>query len=393
MLCLVLCLLFLASLVTQNQSSTSFTSFSNLSIQVIGKIKDVLNGTRFRNWPEKVPIVWRHLGPSMPLVEIALTTSATSLGGAVATINSVHLNTKHPVRFHIFVPANDEDGIHHLANWMSETHLRDIDYEIYPFDTSKIEPRLVTSKTVSRHELASSAMNFARYYVPSILAKMAAANDATVSGRRLIHLDDDVIVQGDIFDLWNQTFDSNTWTAFANDCTGQPKHSLHHHFLSAYVNFADPRIKALKISPGKCAMNTGVYVYDLNRWLASNITGQLDYWWSENQKSNGNLFNGGVGNEGSAGYSGPPLMLIFHSNYTEIDPMWHVRGLGELNWQRLSQHFLEKARLLHWSGPEKPWGRIDADRGRDIWDTYYVHDPWGQFKVIRKPRARSSRIE
>jgi hypothetical protein len=95
----------------------------------------------------------------------------------------------------------------------------------------------------------------------------------------------------------------------------------------------------------------------------------------------------------AVGYSGPPMMLVFHDKYREIDPLWHVRGLGETAGERYSKSFLENANLLHWSGVNKPWGRIEAAMGRDVWDTYYLPDPWHRFKVIRKAKSKSSRLD
>ena len=84
-------------------------------------------------------------------------------------------------------------------------------------------------------------------------------------------------------------------------------------------------------------------------------------------------------------------MLVFHDKYRELDPMWHVQGLGEPAAERHSKQYLEKAHLLHWSGLVKPWGRIDESMGKSIWDTYYLPDPWQQFKVLRKAVSKSAR--
>ena len=53
----------------------------------------------------------------------------------------------------------------------------------------------------------------------------------------------------------------------------------------------------------------------------------------------------------------------------------------------------EKAHLLHYSGPVKPWGRLGEAMGQTIWDTYYLPDPWRQFKVLRKAKSKSTRLD
>ena len=44
--------------------------------------------------------------------------------------------------------------------------------------------------------------------------------------------------------------------------------------------------------------------------------------------------------------------------------------------------FLSSAKLLHWSGQFKPWGRKSSHS--DIWDKYFIKDPKGEFKPVRK---------
>jgi len=387
---LILWLLFLAYLLTDSEARSSFSKtpfdISSFSNEVLGKIRDVFNGTRFRHEPDKFPIIWRHRDPAFArippseIIHVELTTSAVSLGGAIAAINSVHLNTRHAVRFHIFAP-DDGDLIQHLSNWISETHLREIDFEIIPFNTSVVSPRLSSSPR-ARTELASP-MNFARYFTPLILRERPGGDEIG----RLVHLDDDVIVQGDIVNLWNQTMNHRYWAAFTNECMGH-KHSLHSHLLSAFVNFNNPAVRKLKIPPATCAMNTGVYVVDLFYWMKHNITDQLEQWLTLNFVSKGDLFD----HQREIGYSGPPMMLVFHDKYHEIDPLWHVHGLGEPSGERHSIHYLENAHLLHWSGVVKPWGRIDDAMGKTVWDTYFLPDPWQQFKVLRKAVSKSSRV-
>ena len=49
---------------------------------------------------------------------------------------------------------------------------------------------------------------------------------------------------------------------------------------------------------------------------------------------------------------------------------------------KISKKYVQNAKLLHWNGNFKPWDRTAAFQ--DIWDKYYLPDPTGQFKPIRK---------
>jgi len=393
---LLLWVLILAYLLTDTEarSSLSYPNFnlSSFSNQVIGKIKNVLNGSRFRFEPEKFPIVLSHRDPSFAklspseIIHVQLTTSGPSLGGAIAALNSVHLNTRHAVRFHIFAP-DEGDVIQHLSNWITQTHLREIDFEIIPFNQSLVPSSASSSAhpRAPRPELASSPMNFARFFTPSLLRLRPAGSEI----HRLIHIDDDVIVQGDVVHLWNLTFNVKQKAAFANDCNGQPKHSLHSHLLSAFVNLASKAVKKLNIPPKTCAMNSGVYIVDMDDWVARGVTKRLLGWLHANSEAKGDIFD----HQREIGHSGPPLMLEYFDKYLALDPMWHVQGLGDPTGERHSPHYLQKAHLLHYSGPVKPWGRIGETMGQSIWDMYYLPDPWRQFKVLRKPKSKSTRLD
>ena len=51
-----------------------------------------------------------------------------------------------------------------------------------------------------------------------------------------------------------------------------------------FLNFNSRHIKKLHLSPGACSFNTGVYVVDLYRWRAANITSELEHWIKLNTK-------------------------------------------------------------------------------------------------------------
>ena len=65
----------------------------------------------------------------------------------------------------------------------------------------------------------------------------------------------------------------------------------------------------------------------------------------------------------------PPLLLTFPSPsmYETFDRSWNVDGLG---WRLLSVYELQRARILHWTGPRKPWQK--NGRYKELWHTYEV---------------------
>uniref|UniRef100_A0A8C6SG63 Glycosyltransferase 8 domain-containing protein 1 n=1 Tax=Neogobius melanostomus TaxID=47308 RepID=A0A8C6SG63_9GOBI len=166
---------------------------------------------------------------------------------------------------------------------------------------------------------ATKPLAFARFYLPLYIPE----------ADRAIYLDDDVIVQGDIQE--------------ANTCT----------------------------------FNPGVFVANLSEWRNQNITGQLQHWMKLNTQED--LYSKTLGDSVIT----PPLLIVFYKRHSAIDPMWHIRHLGTTGAaNRYSSQFVKAAKLLHWNGHYKPWGRGAAFT--DLWDHWYIQDPTGKFHPIRR---------
>lgn len=170
-----------------------------------------------------------------------------------------------------------------------------------------------------------------------------------------------------------------------------------------YVNFNHPAIKKLNIQPTDCSFNAGMYVTDIDRWRAANLTEELEYWIELNTKEHV------YGNQKGGGGSQPPLMIALYGKFSVMDPLWHVRHLGRYSlaiWQfakqwlnhvcssigwtagtRYSRAFIKSAKLLHWNGNFKPWSGTSSFA--DIWEKYFVPDPSGQYKPVRKAKKPS----
>ena len=99
--------------------------------------------------------------------------------------------------------------------------------------------------------------------------------------------------------------------------------------------------------------NAGVFVFNLQRWAALNLTAEVEYWVRANNVER--LYSLG---------SQPPLMLaiIGATNHGRkrcqaLPREWHVDCLGCPNRaaSTKSQAQLAEAKLLHWNGPHKPY--------------------------------------
>lgn len=60
------------------------------------------------------------------------------------------------------------------------------------------------------------------------------------------------------------------------------------------------------------------------------------------------------------------------------DPFSGTTGAGN----RYSPEFVKAAKLLHWNGHYKPWGRESSFS--DVWDKWFLPDPTGKFHPVRR---------
>ncbi|XP_071841109.1 glycosyltransferase 8 domain-containing protein 2-like [Apostichopus japonicus] len=296
------------------------------------------------------------------VINVLVTSDNRTLGGLVAAVNSIYMNTLARVKFYLLV---DKVSVSHLKKWIEMTQLKDIDYVLKAFNDSLVENKIVVRD--ARKDLASP-LNFARYYFPVVFPSIED---------RLIFIDADSIVQGDIQELWEIPIKQGHAAAFSDDCSSiSHRSSVIQTKYMDFLNFKNPTIKALNMSAMACSFNTGVFVVDVTEWKKQRVTRQLDKWLALN--TNEELY----GTERGGGNSGPPFYIVFYNKYTKMSPAWNVRYLGISPDTRYSDPFVKSAKLLHWNGPYKPWSR--TAQHTDDWDKYYISDPTGNFKVVRK---------
>lgn len=302
----------------------------------------------------------RRTGEEIPVL---ITAPEDRLGAAVTAMNSVYQNTKANVVFNI-VTLNE--SVPHLRAWLSKT---DIKHKIIVFD-----PKILVGKISSDPQKGEvvKPLTFARFYMPMFLP----------DAERAIYLDDDVIVQGDIRELFDTSLKSGHATAFSEDCDSMSSKSLirgagNQNSYIGFVDFKKEAIKKLGMRASTCSFNPGVIVANLTEWKQQNITSQLEFWMERNVKED--LYSKTLADS----ISTPPLLIVFYKHHSSIDPMWHVRHLGATGaGKRYSPQFVKAAKLLHWNGHYKPWGRTSSFS--DIWDRWYIPDPTGKFHPIRR---------
>lgn len=298
------------------------------------------------------------------VIPVLVCASEERLGAAMATINSIYSNTDADVFFYI---VTLHDAVRLTRQYIEKTKLKRIKYRILEFNPMVLRGKVKPDS--ARPELLHP-LNFVRFYLPLL----------DINHKRIIYVDDDVIVQGDIRDLFDVELKPGHAAAFASDCDLPYSHEMVRTLgmQTTYMGFLDYRkqeVRDLGINPNQCSFNPGVFVANIDEWKKQTITRQLERWMQDNFKLN--LYSSAL----VGGVATPPMLIVFHDKYTRLEPLWHVRHLGFSPDTRYPQSYLQGAQLLHWNGPFKPWTFPSAHA--ELWERWFIPDPTGIFKMGR----------
>lgn len=293
------------------------------------------------------------------ITHVMIASDRSRMVGMIAAINSIVSHTLNPVFFHLVTPDTD---IEYLRNWITDTKLNTISYTVtgYPSSLNNVYDSNVPYD-----------IKYATLYIPLLFPNINGS---------LVYIDDDIIVQEDIKHLSDALPKHGPYAVFSSDCNSVSKRfSVIPNTYASFLNFNNENIKALHISPGACTFNTGVFVINVTEWRRQDITKKLDSWvkLSESEPIFKDHHSGQVIQS--------VFMIVFHNNFISLNPMWNVRHLGLTPGSHYSRTFLHQAKLLHWNGPLKPWGRRSSHA--EFWERYYIPDPSGQFHLLRKKRV------
>ncbi|OLP89964.1 Glycosyltransferase 8 domain-containing protein 1 [Symbiodinium microadriaticum] len=160
--------------------------------------------------------------------------------------------------------------------------------------------------------------------------------------QRIVYLDTDVIVKGDVCELHDSVF-HHSHTVSGKVLAAVPRRHLP---LSFYLKVFSPRMP-IWVPSSAPSFNAGVMVIDMLAWAEHNVTGEVLAWARRNK--NRDLWRHG---------SQPPLLLLLYDRVEWIADIWNVDGLG--HYGNRSSELISKAKILHWTGPLKPWlGSLD----------------------------------
>ncbi|XP_073016542.1 probable galacturonosyltransferase 10 isoform X1 [Primulina eburnea] len=188
-----------------------------------------------------------------------------------------------------------------------------------------------------------SMLNHLRFYIPEVFPEL----------KKLVFLDDDVIVQKDLSPLFSIDLNGNV-----NGAVETCMETFHRYHK--YLNYSHPLIRE-HFDPDACGWAFGMNIFDLVQWRRRNVTGIYHYWQEKNVDRT--LWKLGTL---------PPGLLTFYGLTEPLNPSWHVLGLG---YTSVDPQLIEKGAVLHFNGNSKPWLKIGMEKYKPLWDKYvdYSH--------------------
>eukprot|EP00927_Polykrikos_kofoidii_P045429 TRINITY_DN39408_c0_g2_i1.p1 TRINITY_DN39408_c0_g2~~TRINITY_DN39408_c0_g2_i1.p1 ORF type:complete len:304 (-),score=18.62 TRINITY_DN39408_c0_g2_i1:495-1304(-) len=236
---------------------------------------------------------------------------------------SLSLHSKDPssVSIYVIISQDDMGGARRLLDcFQMETAALAAAPTVTLLDMQPIGVNVSRLRNIPRNDLLRS-QNFVRFYVHRYLPFV----------ERAIWLDHDTIIQHDVAELFGIRMRHPLAAVPDQKALQWPYYFANtephlHHF---FKNISLPNF------------NAGVLVLELSFWRSGVVTRQLEKLME--------TFSGFLGDQLA-------LNVYFQSQYDVIDWRWNVGSLGGLPF-RLPLRCISEARILHWSGPLKPWQR------------------------------------
>lgn len=281
-------------------------------------------------------------------------------------VNSTALNSKNPdtIVFHL---VTDEVNYFAMKAWFTMNSFRGVTVDVKKFEDFSwlnasyvpVLKQLQDSDTQNyyfsgnsdgsktpikfRNPKYLSMLNHLRFYIPEVFPTL----------KKVVFLDDDVVVQKDLSGLFSIDLNGNV-----NGAVETCMETFHRYHK--YLNYSHPLIRS-HFDPDACGWAFGMNVFDLVEWRKRDVTGIYHYWQEKNVDRT--LWKLGTL---------PPGLLTFYGLTQPLDATWHILGFG---YTTVDPHLIEKGAVLHYNGNSKPWLKIGIEKYKPLWEKYvdYSH--------------------
>lgn len=313
-------------------------------------------------------------GEALDKVHVCFCSDDGDLRPLAVAINSTVVHAADPSRLVLHIVTTAERAERVFASLTAEVSLQAAELRMH-HDVeleASIQSLVAFRKSSGARKGLASPFNFAPFYMDKFLSKDGDAPP------RIIYLDTDVVLMGDIAEL------------HALDLQGMPVAAVEdcsQHF-DIYINFKE--LKELgwmrsDLDPQACVFNRGVFIMDVAKWRQGGLSDDIELWMSRYRQTKKDIYKFGM--------SQPPWLLALAGRYHKLSGDWNCRGLGRefLNDEELKElktslglnktglkaigvraagthtrPFIATcsidAKLLHFNGAMKPWKRGKWDR-------------------------------
>ncbi|KAG6556247.1 hypothetical protein Mapa_002188 [Marchantia paleacea] len=291
-------------------------------------------------------------------IHVFISSDEMDLRPLAVVINSTLKNARHPGRivFHLIIPTSENNIEYYKLKAFFPSASIDVFRGFFNFEYVSHLIRY-RNDSFTREEL-TSPYNFVPYYLPQLYDNIEV----------MIYLDSDVVVKGDIEELYLKNLNGHP-AAAVEDCSQQFKSYFDFEQLNAIQErgVANQWLPSEPFEEQTCIFNRGVLVINATRWSELNVTGKIEWWMEEYHKAEKPLYRYGL--------SQPPFLLALYKNYEKLEHAWNNRGLGRDKLSKLEQEYFaarykhkpdqkpflslesDFAKILHFNGKYKPWKR------------------------------------
>ncbi|KAG0617304.1 hypothetical protein M758_5G180000 [Ceratodon purpureus] len=356
-----------------NTAATQSATFGQLAAEAIPKSLHCLSLRLVTKWAtdeklrNKVQVMQNSFAPKLTNSSLYhFCVFSDNVLGASVVINSTIMNANDPelLVFHVVTDAvnlgamqtwfalNDFKGVAiEIRNvesftWLNATYvpvlkqLQDADTKSYYFKSNSQGGGEAQKTALKfRNPKYLSMLNHLRFYIPEVYSKLD----------KVVFLDDDVVVQRDLSDLFSLDLHGNV-----NGAVETCLESFHR--FHKYLNFSHPKIKS-SFDPEACGWAFGMNVFDLVKWRENNVTARYHYW--QEQNVDRTLWKLGTL---------PAGLLAFYGLTEPLDRRWHILGLGyDAN---IDAESIDSGAVVHYNGNMKPWLKLAMSRYKPVWERY-----------------------
>jgi len=314
----------------------------------------------------------------LPSIHVVLCSDDKDLRPTAVAIRSAAVSAAQPERLVFHFVTTPEFGSD--AKKLFEENVPGVNIQVHHNEhmDAQLSHLISWRKTSKSRRVLASPFNFAPFYLDYYLAEPGQERSDI---RRLIYLDTDTLVLGDLAELYDMDLQGHT-------CAAVP-YCLQR--FEDYINFevlAELGFEGV-YDPKSCIANRGILIIDTALWKQKNITGRVEDWMVRYRNAERDLWMGGM--------SQPPWLLAMNGDYLHLGDDWNCNSLGRDSMSMWESVILRrsgfdhkalrilgvklgmygsiqpyvvtcssKAKLLHYNGDMKPWVADRLRRGSPV---------------------------